>query len=93
MLLDLVPGLERVDLQDSESCCGSAGIYSVLRPVDSLAILEPKLDALHASGARTLVTANPGCHQQWASGIALRGLDVDVLHLAEVLDRSLSRPK
>ena len=58
-LLDAT-GLERVELIESESCCGSAGIYSALRPDDAARILETKLDALRASGARTLVTANPG---------------------------------
>ena len=80
---------ERVELKDSESCCGSAGIYSALRPKDAALILEPKLEALEDSGARTLVTANPGCQLQWQAGIKSRGLDVEVLHLAELLERSL----
>ena len=90
-LLDALPGVERVALDGAESCCGSAGIYSVLRPEDSLEVLEPKLDALRRSGARTLVTANPGCHQQWQIGIERAGLDVEVVHLAEALDRALDR--
>lgn len=88
-LLDALPGVERVPLEGEESCCGSAGIYSVLRPKDSLDVLEPKLEALRRSGARTLVTANPGCHQQWQVGVTRAGLDVEVLHLAEVLARAL----
>ena len=87
-LLDAT-GLERVELIESESCCGSAGIYSALRPDDAARILETKLDALRASGARTLVTANPGCQLQWESGVRDAGLDVEVLHLAELLERSL----
>lgn len=81
--------VEQVPLADSESCCGSAGLYSSLRPDDSRAILAPRLDALEASGARTLVTGNPGCHLQWTSGVAERDLGVEVLHLAELLDRAL----
>lgn len=88
-LLDDVPELDRVELADADSCCGSAGIYSLLRPLDSLAVLAPKLEELRRSGARTLVTGNPGCHQQWQTGVAYAGLDVEVLHLAEVLERSL----
>ena len=90
-LLDALPGVERVALDGAESCCGSAGIYSVLRPEDSLEVLEPKLEALRRSGARTLVTANPGCHQQWQIGVERAGLDVEVVHLAEALDRALDR--
>lgn len=77
------------ELTDAESCCGSAGIYSLLRPTDSEAVLAPKLEALRASGAKTLVTANPGCHLQWEAGIRKAGLDVEVIHLAEFVDRSM----
>jgi glycolate oxidase iron-sulfur subunit len=80
---------EQVLLPESESCCGSAGLYSSLRPDDSRAILGPRLDALVASGARTLVTGNPGCHLQWTSGVAERGLGMEVLHIAELLERAL----
>src|SRR6185295_1651691 len=40
--LDAVPGLTRVELDDSESCCGSAGIYSVLRPAASREVFAKK---------------------------------------------------
>jgi len=88
-LLDAVPGLHQCTLDDPEACCGSAGIYSMLRPDDSAAVLERKLDDLAASGAQVLVTGNPGCHLQWATGVSARGLRVEVLHLAEVLCRSV----
>ena len=88
-LLDRVPNLERREMSAADSCCGSAGIYSVLRPKDSLDVLAPKLAHLAESGAKTLVTANPGCHQQWQVGVSREKLDVNVLHLAEVLDRSI----
>ena len=81
--------VERVELEESESCCGSAGLYSTLRPDDSREILAPRLDALERSGARTLVTANPGCHLQWASGVTSRDWDHEVLHLVELVDRAL----
>lgn len=88
-LLDLIEGLRRVELEESESCCGSAGIYSLLRPADSAAVFEGKRAALERSGARTLVTANPGCQLQWESGLAAAGSPVRVAHLAEILDESL----
>ncbi len=87
-LLDVLQ-VERVELAESESCCGSAGLYSALRPEDSSAILAPRLDALEDCDARTLVTANPGCQLQWQSGVTQRELEVEVLHLAELLERSL----
>jgi glycolate oxidase iron-sulfur subunit len=85
-LLDAIPGLRRVELRDSELCCGSAGIYALVRPADSAAVFAPKLEALRASGAKTLVTANPGCQLQWETGLARANVDVRVMHIAEVLD-------
>ena len=87
-----LPGLERVELPDSESCCGSAGIYSILRPADSRAVFAKKLADLERSGARTVVTANPGCHMQWESGLARAGSSVRVVHLAELVDAALRAP-
>lgn len=88
-LLDAIPGAERVELRSAESCCGSAGIYSLLRPDDAGALLRPKLAELRLSGAQTLITANPGCQLQWESGVHSSGLDVRVMHLAEALAGSL----
>ena len=90
-LLDAVQGLRRVELENSESCCGSAGIYSLLRPADSQAIFAPKAAALERSGASMLVTANPGCQLQWESGLARSGSRASVMHLAELLARALPR--
>jgi glycolate oxidase iron-sulfur subunit len=85
-ILDAISGAARVELEGAESCCGSAGIYSLLRPADSRAVLASKLAALRASGARTLVTANPGCQMQWEAGIRRAGIAARVAHLAEILD-------
>jgi glycolate oxidase iron-sulfur subunit len=85
-LLDLVPGLARVELPDAELCCGSAGIYSLLRPADSMAVFAPKIEAVAEVGAQTVVTANPGCQLQWETGVARARVPVRVMHLAEVLE-------
>jgi glycolate oxidase iron-sulfur subunit len=88
-VLSRARGAEVVPLPDSESCCGSAGIYSFLRPADSDLVFARKLDAFRASGARTLVTANPGCQIQWESGLRRAGVEARVVHLAELVDLGL----
>jgi len=88
-VLARIAGLEPVELADSEACCGSAGIYSLLRPEASAAVFARKLEALRASGARTLVTANPGCQLQWSGGLRRAGETTRVLHVAELLDAAL----
>jgi len=88
-LLDLVPGLRRFEMKDSEACCGSAGIYSLLRPGTSASVLEPKLRSFAESGASVLVTANPGCQMQWEAGLARSGSPARVAHIAEILRQAL----
>ena len=87
-LLGAVPGLELVDLAEAEMCCGSAGIYNLTEPAMAQRLLERKLRHVEATGARAVVTANPGCILQLAAGLGARRADVEVLHVVEVLDRA-----
>lgn len=84
-LLDRVQGAKRVEMDNAESCCGSAGIYSLLRPADSQAVFEAKARAFAACGAEVLVTANPGCQMQWEAGLKRAGSSARVVHIAELL--------
>jgi glycolate oxidase iron-sulfur subunit len=87
-LLRAVPGLELTELAEAEMCCGSAGIYNLSEPEMAHRLLERKLARVAATGATTVVTANPGCILQLAAGLAARRRDVEVLHVVEVLDRA-----
>ncbi|MEE9395038.1 MAG: heterodisulfide reductase-related iron-sulfur binding cluster [Planctomycetota bacterium] len=84
-LLRRIPNLHLVPLEGSQDCCGGAGVYNLLQPDLSSRILERKLDQLEASGARILITGNPGCMLQWRKGIRDRGLKIEVVHPAELL--------
>ncbi|MCA8982008.1 MAG: 4Fe-4S dicluster domain-containing protein [Planctomycetes bacterium] len=88
-LIDLLPSVERVPLEDSEACCGSAGIYSVLRPDTAAQVFAPKREAFERSGADCLVTANPGCQLQWDAGLRRAGVTAPVLHIAELVAERL----
>jgi glycolate oxidase iron-sulfur subunit len=87
-LLRAVPGLELVELGEAEMCCGSAGIYNLTEPAMAGRLLARKLRHVEATGARTVVTANPGCILQLQAGLAAERRDVEVLHVVEVLDRA-----
>lgn len=89
-LIDSLPNVSRVPLEDSEACCGSAGIYSLLRPAAAAAVFASKRDAFERSGADCLITANPGCQLQWTSGLRDAGLESPVLHIAELVAERLS---
>jgi glycolate oxidase iron-sulfur subunit len=77
-----------VDIASAGRCCGAAGTYSLLRPKDSKAVLDPKLDDIEAAGVDYLVVVNPGCQRQMIDGLRRRKSTVKVLHLAELLARA-----
>ncbi len=87
-LLRAVPGLELVDLQESEMCCGSAGLYNLTEPEMAQRLLERKTRHLRATGADAVVTANPGCILQIAAGLRRGGVPMRVLHIVELLDQA-----
>jgi glycolate oxidase iron-sulfur subunit len=85
-LLRAVPGLELVELRESEMCCGSAGSYNLTEPEMARRLLERKVRHVQATGVEAVITANPGCILQIAVGLRDAGSPMRVLHLVEVLD-------
>jgi glycolate oxidase iron-sulfur subunit len=87
-VLDAIPGLERVALVDSDQCCGSAGIYNLLEPALSAAVLAPKLAHIALTGASLVATGNPGCLMQIGAGLRRAGSAARTVHPVELLDAS-----
>jgi glycolate oxidase iron-sulfur subunit len=84
-ILAAIPGLQLVPLEDAETCCGSAGVYSVVQPELSRAIAAKKIEAIRRSGAAIVATGNPGCLLQIRAGVAAAALPVRVVHPVELL--------
>jgi glycolate oxidase iron-sulfur subunit len=89
-LLSRVHGLELLEMADSDVCCGSAGSYNLTQPEYADRLLARKVDAILATGAGAVISANPGCMLQIESGLRARGSQLPVLHVVEVLDRAMS---
>lgn len=87
-LLEAVPGLKFRELPLSDLCCGSAGVYNVQHTDMSMSLLEKKMQMAAATGADTIVTANPGCMLQLRAGAELFGRGQRVMHVVEVLDEA-----
>jgi glycolate oxidase iron-sulfur subunit len=87
-LLRAIPGLNLVELKDSDVCCGSAGIYNLTHPEFSEKILDWKMPEVAKTEASVLVAPNPGCAMQIASGARERGIPLEVCHVVDLLDRS-----
>jgi glycolate oxidase iron-sulfur subunit len=87
-VLRAVPGMELRETADSDQCCGSAGLYSLLEPELSRAVLAPKLALLLEAPPDVLATGNPGCVMQLGAGLRAAGAAVAALHPVELLDAS-----
>jgi glycolate oxidase iron-sulfur subunit len=78
-----------IEVGGGGTCCGSAGIYNLVQPEAAAELGQRKAVALRATGARLVVSANPGCSLQIAAAMTADGGDpVLVAHIAEVLDAS-----
>jgi glycolate oxidase iron-sulfur subunit len=88
-LLRTIPGIEFVELPYSDICCGSAGIYNVTQTEAALDLLKEKMNYAKATGAATIVTANPGCLLQLRAGAEIHNTGQNVLHVVELLDSAL----
>ncbi len=87
-LLKEIPGVEYVNLPESDWCCGSAGLYNITHHAASMQILDRKMRHIKDVSPDVLVTGNPGCLLQLAYGVKKDGLPVRVCHPSELLSAS-----
>lgn len=90
-LIKAVPGLEFVELPESDRCCGGAGGYSITNHDISMKILDRKMENVRKTGASILATACPACMVQLSYGVKRAGLNVMVMHVNQVLAGSMDR--
>lgn len=88
-LIRMIPAVEFFEMAQSDLCCGSAGVYNVTETKASMELLDLKMDAVAQTKASAIVTANPGCILQLRAGAAKRKTGQEVLHVVELLDRSI----
>lgn len=86
-LLRNVSGLELVEMDEAESCCGFGGTFSVKFPEISSAMTEIKTGSISQTNAEFVVSNDPSCLMQIQGYIARQKLNVKTIHLAEVLAR------
>lgn len=84
-LLKNTKGVEFVEMEDHDNCCGFGGTYSVLYPDIATPILEKKIENIKATGADVVAVDCPGCMMQIRGGLDARGLDIKVKHTAEII--------
>ncbi len=87
-LLQAIPGIKFIEMEGSDRCCGSAGIYNITHPAMSQHLLKEKLQAIAATKAEAVIAPNPGCMLQLSYGAQRYGPGVKIYHLIDLLDRA-----
>ena len=83
--LKMIPGLELVEIVESDWCCGSAGVYNLTHPEIAEEALSWKVKHIIDSGAEIIASANPGCILQIGMGLQRAGKDIPVVHVMDLL--------
>ena len=84
-LLKAVKGLEFIQLNEEETCCGFGGAFTVTYPEVSRSMMENKVKQIVASGADTVVMCEPGCLMNVAGGLHKVGSNIRAMHIIDIL--------
>ena len=87
-LLKAVKGIELVELERAEMCCGFGGLFSIKYPHISGGILQEKIDTIRRNSADVIVAADQGCLMHIAGGLSRQGIATKTMHIAELLAKT-----
>src|SRR5436190_264941 len=84
-LMNNVQGLEFIEMQNADVCCGFGGTFSVKYPEISAGILDNKIEMIEKSGADTVVACDASCLMQISGRLSRLGSNIQTKHIAEIL--------
>ncbi|HAH49346.1 heterodisulfide reductase-related iron-sulfur binding cluster [Gimesia sp.] len=87
-LLELIPGLNLIPLNESTICCGAAGSYNLTQPEMADQLGKRKLKNILDTGAQIVISGNVGCTLQIDSKLRQSHQPLWVAHPMELLDLS-----
>jgi L-lactate dehydrogenase complex protein LldE len=85
VLLSQVTGLELVEMNDTETCCGFGGSFAVKYDTISVAMADQKIDNAIATEAEFIISTDMSCLMHLDGRINHHGQQIKVIHLADIL--------
>lgn len=85
-----IPGIKYTELEEASWCCGSAGIYNIVRYDDAITLLQRKMKNIKKTEAKIVLTGNPGCMGQIKYGAEKFDVNVEVLHPITLIKKSIT---
>ena len=92
-ILKSIPGVEFIELNEANMCCGAAGTYAFKKYDLSMKVLARKMSNVGKTGADILVSTCPACVMQLSSGVKQQKLPINVLDIVEILDQAYRMTK
>lgn len=84
-LLNKVKGLELVEMNDVETCCGFGGTFAVKFESISVAMADQKAVNALATGAQYIISTDHSCLMHLDGYIRYKGLNLRTMHIADLL--------
>jgi len=84
-LLKAVKGLDLVELERSDECCGFGGTFAVKNAETSTAMLADKMRHVVDTGAEVCTAGDNSCLMHIGGGLSRLRAGIRTLHLAEIL--------
>jgi len=84
-LLAHVKGLEMIEMNDVETCCGFGGSFAVKFESISVAMADQKVNNALATGADYIISTDLSCLMHLDGYIRHKGYTIRTMHIADVL--------
>ncbi|MEP6748520.1 MAG: (Fe-S)-binding protein [Bacteroidota bacterium] len=84
-LLSHVKGLELIEMNDVETCCGFGGTFAVKFEAISISMADQKVNNALATGAEYIISTDLSCLMHIDGYIRHKGIPVKTMHIADVL--------
>jgi L-lactate dehydrogenase complex protein LldE len=86
-LIQHVAGATLLPIERQDQCCGFGGSFAIRYPNISTTLVDAKMQAVLTTGASALVSTDAGCLMNIGGRLHREGQDIEVLHIAELLER------
>ncbi|MHB9029291.1 MAG: (Fe-S)-binding protein, partial [Candidatus Latescibacterota bacterium] len=90
-LIRNLPGVEFVEMEDADRCCGGAGTFSYTHHELSRKVGARKAEAIRKTGAEFVSVPCPSCKMQLDDLIHHEGLHARTIHPIQILDMAYRR--
>ncbi len=84
-LLSNVAGLELIEMENTDTCCGFGGSFAVKFEAISIGMADQKVDNALATGAEYMISTDLSCLMHLDGYIKKQGYDLKTMHIADVM--------